>query len=428
MFRKHSKQVERTLIDIVNNKNNINKCGECGSDYPTWASWNLGILLCGRCANVHKKALSEDGPRGGPISQVKSLTLENWTDEQVDTLRRIGNRKAKRRWNPQQVPFPRVDDDDYEPVARYFRAKYIEGKFSDHPDDYGQLDDRGSHYSGQSGALTPRPRNSRLGSTLPDNRSRTGSNTVPALSHRRLTTFEQTQYRAQVAKLVGIGFSDRDAVLESLILSDGNIDFALDILEHDAKTNPLLNELPPQLPRRPATSSSHSSNAASSGASAPTSVGTSADWWSGATSQQAQPTQPQIYQYTDPGTGQVSYVDSNGQQYLDTNNPQHQQLLMQQTMPQQLSQQVTKQSIMSLYNQTGSAPTAGQPQTVLGNQSYAQPPQPQMPIQTAYPQATGLGVQYSVPQQVYMQPTVQQQTGFYQPQQQLYGNPPQLWM
>lgn len=452
MFRKHSKQVEKQLIDIVNSRNNCNKCGECGADYPTWASWNLGILLCGRCANIHKKVLSRGGPRGGPISKVKSLTLENWTDEQVDSLRRIGNKKAKRRWNPKLVRFPHTDDDDEGPIERFIIDKYVEGRFRDGAIDSDDYEDRMSRFSDDSGTLTPVARSSRLGSSVgfTGNRSRANSRQVPRLTHRKLTTFEQTQYQLQVAKIMGFGYKNRDAVLESLTLSNGDIDFALDILANDAKINPLLSELPPELPKRPSTVSTQSS---AQGTTLPTSAGSSNDWWTGSTSAVAE--QPQIYQYTDPVTGQVSYVDSNGQQYLDTNNPQHQQLLMQNT--QMLTQQATKQNVLSLYNQpnnftTNVATPTGQQQTqvmqgtqqnpqVQNPQQVQQNPQMQMQMQmptmqTQVPQnqimqqnTMQLQNQFQqMPQQVYMQPTVQQQTGFFTPQQQFqYGQPQQQW-
>lgn len=80
MFKKREKEASRQLIDLVNNRNNLNRCGECGAEYPTWASWNLGILLCGRCANVHKKVLSVDGPLGGPS---RGSSRSRWSSGQM---------------------------------------------------------------------------------------------------------------------------------------------------------------------------------------------------------------------------------------------------------------------------------------------------------------------------------------------------------
>lgn len=427
MSKRSSKQAEKQLIDIVNSRNNQNKCGECGSAYPTWASWNLGILLCGRCANVHKKVLQTNGPRGGPISKVKSLTLEPWTDDQIESLRRIGNKKAKQHWNPKRVPFPHDDDDDF-PAEQYMRDKYILQKFRYEVGDFEDGDDKFARYSNESGTLTPAGR-SRL-STI-TNRLRANSRQIPRLLHRKLTQYEQTQYPAQMNKMAAYGYSDRDAVLESLILSSGDIEFALDILDHDSKINPTLAELPPELPRRPSTAQVHS---------APTSTApaaTTSEWWNSQTGSQSASQnqtgsgiggQPQIYQYTDPITGQVSYVDSNGQQYLDPSNPQHQQMLMQQTNPQLIAQQTNKQNILSLYNQpdnftTNVAVSTGQmaQQQIPQMQQMQQPMQQmQQPMQQMQPTQTGF--QYAQ-NSMYMQPG---QSGAFGQQAQ-YGQQQQYW-
>lgn len=43
---------------------------------PRWASWNLGIFLCIRCAGIHRNL-------GVHISKVRSVNLDSWTPEQV---------------------------------------------------------------------------------------------------------------------------------------------------------------------------------------------------------------------------------------------------------------------------------------------------------------------------------------------------------
>ena len=49
---------------------------------PQWASTNLGVFLCIRCASIHRKL-------GTHISKVKSLTLDNWSIEQLDVIIKI---------------------------------------------------------------------------------------------------------------------------------------------------------------------------------------------------------------------------------------------------------------------------------------------------------------------------------------------------
>ena len=43
---------------------------------PRWASWNLGVFLCIRCAGIHRNL-------GVHISKVKSVNLDTWKPEQA---------------------------------------------------------------------------------------------------------------------------------------------------------------------------------------------------------------------------------------------------------------------------------------------------------------------------------------------------------
>jgi len=44
---------------------------------PRWASWNLGVFVCIRCAGIHRNL-------GVHISRVKSVNLDSWTPEQIE--------------------------------------------------------------------------------------------------------------------------------------------------------------------------------------------------------------------------------------------------------------------------------------------------------------------------------------------------------
>ncbi|CAH0390807.1 unnamed protein product [Bemisia tabaci] len=54
-------------------------CVDCDAKGPRWASWNIGIFLCIRCAGIHRNL-------GVHISKVKSVNLDSWTPEQVVDL------------------------------------------------------------------------------------------------------------------------------------------------------------------------------------------------------------------------------------------------------------------------------------------------------------------------------------------------------
>jgi hypothetical protein len=49
MSKPASQRNERLLNELRTREGN-DKCADCGSGQPRWASWNLGIWLCVRCA------------------------------------------------------------------------------------------------------------------------------------------------------------------------------------------------------------------------------------------------------------------------------------------------------------------------------------------------------------------------------------------
>jgi hypothetical protein len=67
---------ERELQELLRVPGN-GQCADCNARNPGWASWNLGIFLCMRCASLHRKM-------GTHISKVKSLSMDTWSTEQVE--------------------------------------------------------------------------------------------------------------------------------------------------------------------------------------------------------------------------------------------------------------------------------------------------------------------------------------------------------
>jgi stromal membrane-associated protein len=67
-------------------------CADCKRNkHPRWASWNLGIFICIRCSGIHRGM-------GTHISRVKSVDLDAWTDEQLQSVLNWGNARANKYW------------------------------------------------------------------------------------------------------------------------------------------------------------------------------------------------------------------------------------------------------------------------------------------------------------------------------------------
>ncbi|KAL7908973.1 hypothetical protein GGI35DRAFT_422723 [Trichoderma velutinum] len=111
---------EATLQDLVHSVPGNDQCADCHARNPSWASWSLGVFLCMRCAAIHRKL-------GTHISKVKSLSMDAWTNEQVDNMRKVGNTTSNKIYNPENktasVPID-VDEAD-SAMERFIRQKYV---------------------------------------------------------------------------------------------------------------------------------------------------------------------------------------------------------------------------------------------------------------------------------------------------------------
>uniref|UniRef100_A0A8V5H577 Uncharacterized protein n=1 Tax=Melopsittacus undulatus TaxID=13146 RepID=A0A8V5H577_MELUD len=100
-------------------------CADCGSPNPDWASINLCVVICKRCAGEHRGL-------GPSISKVRSLKMDRkvWTEELIQLFHHIGNAVANQFWAANVPPSESISPSSgSQDRRRFLRAKYREGKY-----------------------------------------------------------------------------------------------------------------------------------------------------------------------------------------------------------------------------------------------------------------------------------------------------------
>jgi len=113
-------KVQAILTSMLRDEDN-KYCVDCDSKGPRWASWNLGVFLCIRCAGIHRNL-------GVHISKVKSVNLDSWTPQQVASMQMMGNSKGRAVYEaniPDDFRRPQTDS----AVEAFIRQKYEKKKF-----------------------------------------------------------------------------------------------------------------------------------------------------------------------------------------------------------------------------------------------------------------------------------------------------------
>lgn len=120
--QKLNEQHQAILSKLLREEDN-KYCADCEAKGPRWASWNLGVFMCIRCAGIHRNL-------GVHISRVKSVNLDQWTPEQIQSMVDMGNNRARLVYEahlPESFRRPQSD----QAVEVFIRDKYDRKRYFD---------------------------------------------------------------------------------------------------------------------------------------------------------------------------------------------------------------------------------------------------------------------------------------------------------
>uniref|UniRef100_A0AAQ5ZB37 Small monomeric GTPase n=1 Tax=Amphiprion ocellaris TaxID=80972 RepID=A0AAQ5ZB37_AMPOC len=120
--RKNS-QSEAVALQAIRNAKGNNFCVDCDAPNPTWASLNLGALICIECSGIHRNL-------GTHLSRVRSLALDDLPRELTLVLSAIGNHMVNSTWEARTMGHRKpAPDATREERESWIRAKYEQKVF-----------------------------------------------------------------------------------------------------------------------------------------------------------------------------------------------------------------------------------------------------------------------------------------------------------
>lgn len=106
-------------------KSDNRTCADCGAPDPKWASANIGVFICLKCCGVHRSL-------GTHISKVLSVTLDDWSDDEIDAMVEVGGNASANSiyeaYFPEGVQKP-APDASHDERSKFIRSKYERQEF-----------------------------------------------------------------------------------------------------------------------------------------------------------------------------------------------------------------------------------------------------------------------------------------------------------
>ncbi|XP_010670464.2 probable ADP-ribosylation factor GTPase-activating protein AGD11 [Beta vulgaris subsp. vulgaris] len=110
---------QKKLAELLSHSGNKH-CADCGTPEPKWVSFGVGVFICIKCSGIHRSL-------GVHITKVLSVKLDEWTDDQVDSLAEMGgNIVANKKYEaciPGNIKKPRPDS-TIDERSDFIRRKY----------------------------------------------------------------------------------------------------------------------------------------------------------------------------------------------------------------------------------------------------------------------------------------------------------------
>ncbi|URE30308.1 ADP-ribosylation factor GTPase-activating protein, partial [Musa troglodytarum] len=123
MFLRMTSKWKKLRDLMIRSDNRI--CADCCTPDPKWASANIGVFICLKCSEVHRSL-------GAEISKVLSLTLDEWSETDMDSMIQVGgNSYANSIYEaflPKDYPKPKPDSSNEE-RTKFIRSKYVSQDF-----------------------------------------------------------------------------------------------------------------------------------------------------------------------------------------------------------------------------------------------------------------------------------------------------------
>ncbi|KAK7331278.1 hypothetical protein VNO77_25498 [Canavalia gladiata] len=109
----------RRLKDLLLQSDN-RLCADCKAPDPKWASANIGVFICLKCCGVHRSL-------GTHISKVLSVTLDDWSEDEIDAMIEVGGNASANSiyeaYFPEGYTKPEPDA-GHEQRSKFIRSKY----------------------------------------------------------------------------------------------------------------------------------------------------------------------------------------------------------------------------------------------------------------------------------------------------------------